>query len=506
MKTAKRGITYVAGQSLGSLLILIMYAVLAHMLSVGNWGVYSIIIAFYTFLGLLGNFAIGAALRQQFARRRSAAAKKRLVASAYVASLTVSLVAALAGVLASRYIAVTLYHSVSLAQLLVVASVLAVCWAIFNLTLSVLVVFGRVAKAALTAIVYAGVQLAVSPLLVAMGYGLGGTVAGLAAGIVAAMLLGIAYVSKELGGIRLVPGRGDLAAIFKFASPVYMSQLAAQGIYNFSILLLGSVAVAATVGNFAIGYRLGSFVSIMLTTSVFVLVPAFSFEAAAGRLKRMGKALNMSIYYALLFIAPAVAYVASVAKPLVYLIFSHKYAIAPAYLSVVAVGLGISMVSSYASAMLFGMGDLWRFIKYQITAILVELTLLLALAPLFKASGVLVALFVISPILIDGIYIKGLVASGVYKPAVRKPLMVVLAAFIVFMLMYAVSHELAVSYGAIASNLLILLVAYPPVLAVVGGVSDAEVAFLKRVFGELRGAWPMRLILAYASVFVKRRD
>ena len=138
VKTARNGIIYVVGQIVGSFSILVLLALLARLLKPANFGLYAIVIAFYTLLGIIGNFGIGTALRKKLAETNDKAKRSALISNSYSIAMLIALIIAVAGVLLSGTIANYVYHQPSVATALQLASILVIFWVFFNLTIAVL--------------------------------------------------------------------------------------------------------------------------------------------------------------------------------------------------------------------------------------------------------------------------------------------------------------------------------------------------------------------------------
>lgn len=504
-RTARSGAVYVTGQVLGSIAILALFAVLARLFSVTNWGLYSIVIAFYTLFGTLGNFTIGTAMRKKLVELNDRAAKRAMLSNAYIATIAISTVLAVAGVAVSGYVAGTLYHQPGLAHVFMLAAALVWFWALFNLTMASLVALDRAKEGAIIDMIYSYVQLAAAPALVLLGYGIMGAVAGLGIGIVVATAIGLLFVTRAVGWPGLHFDLKQTKSILSFAAPVYLSSLVAQGVYSFALLFAAGFVTAAVVGNYNIGYEMGGGVGIILSTTAFVLLPAFSKVALRDSVgAHIGPSLNRSVYYTLLFLAPIVAYIVSVSTPLVFILFSHKYVYAPLYLSLVAVGLAIGVIWNYASTMLLGMGAVRKFLRYQLLAAAIELALLFVLTPIFKIIGMIVGVFIIFQAIMDVIYILEFRRSVSYRPEFGKPARVAAASVLLFALLYAVSSALSFGYIALLTNVALAFLVYPPLLAALNGITAADIEFLRGAFGAGRVAAPLSRILDYTAAFVRR--
>ena len=160
---------------------------------------------------------------------------------------------------------------------------------------------------------YSIVQMIASIALVAIGYGVGGAIAGLAIGIITGTIIGVAYVIKQLGRIELKVDKKVLDGAFSFSTPVVVSYLAMSGVTNFSVLLLGSFASASIVGNYNLAFKIASFVNVIIASNNFVLLPAFSAASSRKFNRKTARSIyNRSLFYTLLFLLPLIAYIISV--------------------------------------------------------------------------------------------------------------------------------------------------------------------------------------------------
>ena len=100
-------------------------------------------------------------------------------------------------------------------------------------------------------------------------------------------------------------------------------------------------------------------------------------------------------------------------------LFSSKYQSCTILLCCNSLGSTIGIISTYASNLQIGYGDTRRFMYYQLLAVAIQIVLLFALTPLLGVNGVLLALFVISQILIDIIYVYALYRQFSFKHEFR---------------------------------------------------------------------------------------
>lgn len=501
-RVARHGIIYVTGQMIGSIAVFITLIILARQLQPTQLGLYAIVIAFYTILGIFSTFSLGTALRKKLAEDRGDKGRSKLVSSAFSVTLVFSLIIAAVGIGVSGFAATQIYHQPQIMGALMLASLLAVFWALFNVTISILVGIGRVKESAIVDVVYSVIQLVAAPLLVYMGYGLMGAVAGLGIGLVCGTLVGLLYIIKDLKIEKESVDVATMKEIVGFSVPVFISALALQGAYNLGILLLGTFASAPVVGNYYNAYKLGSLFIIIINSMTFVLLPAFSAASAKGAIKKKLEPLfNRTLYFSVVILAPIVAFVAAFSRPIIFLFFSKVYVLAPPYLAVMSVGIVLGIIWNYANVLFLGIGDTKSVVKYQISAAAIQVALLAVLTPLFGIAGMMAALFVVSPILINLLYAKVVKDKLSIRIDLGKSYMVALAGVALFGLLYGTAFALNFRYLSIVAGIIVALVVYPPLVSKMGGLGRSDINSMRKVF-ETRGwGMPFLKLLGYAALF-----
>jgi O-antigen/teichoic acid export membrane protein len=504
VKTARNSILYVGGQIAGSFSVLVLLLLLARLLHPAEFGLYAIVIAFYTLLGIGGQFGVGTALRKMLPEASNKAERAKLIINSYVIVMVVAIAIAIVGLIFSSAIATSIYHQPSIAGALQLASVLVIVWAFFNLTIATLVALDRVKEATIIDLLYSVMQPIAAVSLVLLGYGVFGALAGIAISIIIASVLGLAYLWKEIKGHIIRPAKETIKKLLDFSAPVATSNIALLGPANFAILLLGVYATSAIVGNYNAGYELGNFVGIIFTSVAFVLLPVFAGTLSKKETaKDIGRIYNSTIYYTLLFLLPVLAYAVSVAQPLMYLLFSSAYSMTPFYFAVIAVGTTISIIGVYAGTLIIGYGDTKKFMIYQLAIVAIELALLFLLTPILKGAGVLLALFVIGPIILDLIYIRALRRQFSFRHDFSKVAPLLLAAIITFAAMYAVTSLLHQSKISIIINLVLAVLIYVPLAALFRGISEKELGFLKQISDSYKIGFIAKYIFQYAQIFIQ---
>ncbi|MCW1312464.1 MAG: oligosaccharide flippase family protein [Candidatus Parvarchaeota archaeon] len=505
ISTAKSSGMFVSGKVVGAVLSLAMLIFLARVLGPQYFGFYTLVISFSMFLGLGGNFGIATALRKLLPEDKDKAKQGEAIGTGYAITALVSAAIAIAGILLSGIISQYAYHNSAITMPMEIASITVLLSVLVNMGISAVLAIGRSRRSTNVVITYSSLEFVFTVLLVELGYGVLGAMLGIAAGLLIGAMLAFYYIASEVGLSALKATKAMARKLTRFSIPLVVSNVAQVGIVNFGILLLGVFVAANIVGNFGTAFKLGRFVELLLTSSTFVLLPAFSRAIGSeGMSKRMSSIYNNSIYYAALILAPVIAYLSATSIPLIRLLFSKAYPIAPMYFSFIAIGTAIGLLGSYAGTLIIGYGDTRKFMKYQIIGVVVELALLLALTPFIGAFGVLIAMFAVAPVLLDILYSIALKGQFSLSLDYSKALKAAIAALIPGLLILGIGYMLHFRLLIILVNFIVIAALYPPILAYIGGISRHNLDFIARVgrghsaLGRLIG-----MAVAYTGIFVK---
>jgi O-antigen/teichoic acid export membrane protein len=507
ISAAKGTLIYTMGQIIGSAAVLLLLIILARLLKPVDFGLYAIAVAFYTLLSIGGHFGMGTALRKrlpQILGKKDMVAK--MISNAYAVALATGLVVSIAAVLASGLIARNVYHDPALEGTLALAAMLVFFYALFNITLAALVAVDKIKEGTVMYLVYAFVQLFSSVALVMAGYGILGAIIGLGIGLIIPSIIGLFWIAGYINFRFQMPDKATAKSLMGFSAPVVASNVAVQAPPNLAILLLGIFTTAALVGNYNAAYKFGNFVGVFLISNSFILLPffarAFSDKNLSGKI---GRIYNGSIYYTLLLLLPLLIYFVSVSQPLIYLLFSRAYAAAPLYFAVIALGTAMGIVSIYAGNLIISYGDTKKFMKYQLLAVALQIILLAVLTPMLKAYGVLLALFIVSPIMIDFMYINALHRQFSFRQDFGQIFRIILPALILMALLYGVAVYMHQSDWALLVNLAGTALLFPPLAVLFGGIKTENVNLIRDISKSIRMGKPAGILIRYVELFINAK-
>ncbi len=506
ISTAKSSGMFVSGKAIGAVLSLAMLIFLARVLGPQYFGFYTLVISFSMFLGLGGNFGIATALRKMLPEDKAKEKQGQAIGTGYAITVLVSALIAIAGILLSGIIAQYAYHASSMALPMRIASITVFLSVMVNMGISAILALGRSRRSTSIVLAYSSLELIFTVILVELGFGVLGAVLGMAIGLAIGALLAYYYIAVEVGAKALRASRDMARKLTKFSVPLVVSNVAQVGLINFGILFLGVFVAANIVGNFGTAFKLGRFIELLLTSSTFVLLPTFSGALGSESMsKRMGSIYSNSIYYAMLILAPLIAYVSTTSIPLIRILFSSAYPLAPEYFSFIAIGTAIGIIGSYAGTLIIGYGDTRQFMKYQIIAVVIALALLLLLTPMLNALGVLISMFAVIPILLDVLYSIALKKQFSIALDYSKTARVALAASVPGIMMLGIGFATHFRLLTIVINVVLLLAIYPPVLAYAKGIDTKSIEFLSK-FAKRAGKIGalLEIMISYTKLFLPK--
>ncbi len=498
IKTAKGGTVYIIGEGFTSFLSLIVIVYLARMLQPSDFGLYIISIAFAFLLGMGGNFGIGTALRKKLPEAKNKAQSNRIMSNGYIIAGGISIIIALLGIILSSSIANIIYHNSSLSTPIAIASASVFFSVLFNITMASLVGIGKVRISVYSNVLYSISQLIIIVILVSSGYGVLGAMTGYLLSLIIGLLFGAATLLRR-GAFKLEHVSATIIKeLSSFSLPVVISNIINIGISNFGVVFLGVFVASAIVGNYGAASRIGNIVNIFVTSGTFLLLPAYAMVISHKKHNQnISSAYENSVYYTLLFLLPIVAFSIAGAQPLLKLLVSSKYSLAPIYFSIIAAGLTIGVIGTYAGSILIGFGRTKKFMKYQIYVAIVELGLLIALTPIFNAYGVLFSVFIFGPIFSAIIYTRLLKREFLFNINYKRSTRLAICATILFVLLSLTTYATMYNYYSLLLDIIVTIIVYPIILIVFRGIGAKEISFIEETSKR------MVVINRFSSVFIK---
>ncbi len=369
------------------------------------YGDFIIVLYIVTMMRFSGALGIGTALRKMLPGESHAERRRELVSGAILLGVIISGALTVAIMLFGGTVLSYVYAKAYLTEALMVAALSIFLVIMFNVLASVLIASNGARRASIANVLNSALQLVLATALVLLGYGIVGAFIGIVTGNAIGCLMQAYYILKGRLASRRMPLYSTMGRIVHFALPLFISEISSVWVSNFAVAFLGVFVSAAVIANYGVAYKLGTFVTVLLSSSIFVLIPVFSSAIANKSVSaKVPSIYRSSVYYSLLAFLPILAFAIGSAKPLIFVLFSKSYTLAPIYFIVIVAGSMATIFGNYAGALIVSYGDTKRFLKYQLTVLGIGLVSLVALTPTLGVLGVLLSLFVITPIALGLVY------------------------------------------------------------------------------------------------------
>ncbi|MDE1767112.1 MAG: oligosaccharide flippase family protein [Thaumarchaeota archaeon] len=504
--TAKGGVIFTTASIIRAIGTLALLIILARLLQPANYGLYAIIIALSGLLGLNTDFGVGSALKKKLPEAKTNYRILELINNAYFGAVSIAIVIAIIGIIFSGYIATNIYKNAILTYPIIIGVVAIIFSTLFSATMSSLLGLRKNKEAGIGYITYSLSQLIASTILVLFGYGIFGALTGLLISLIIAFLITFTFLLKHIKYKIIKPTKDVLKELFGFSTPIFASNAISNGTLNLGVILLGAVASPFIVGNYGAAVKLGSFAEVIIIAITQVLLPTYSYAASNKKLAEKSESIfNSSIYYTLLILLPLLVYFISISNQLIFIFLSKSYIFAPFYFSIVAVGIVTGIVFRYGGTLVISYGKVKAYTIYIIGTAMIVIVLLTVLTPTFKVYGVLLALYIIGPILYDIAFLRFMSNELHVNFSWDKPLKIVLAVIIILPLLLYINTIISHGRYIMVINAIITLVLYPPILALLKGIDNDNLKFVESISNKLHVNFIMKYLFDYTKIFMSRQ-
>ncbi len=512
-KTARIATSVLAAKSFTFLAAGIAFIIVARILGPGTYGVYTLAIAIAGFFGSFGDFGFSLSAVKfiaEYIEKKNTEMVKSTITNAYAAAALIGIIFTVIAFAASGPAALLIFHNASYAPILEVASFTIIVGVLWNVSYSMLVGLGKGRY-----ITFAVVLQSLAQALLSIGFALAGF--GAAApilGVVIGFFIGfIAATSIEAKILGISPSRmtaalswKEIKRLFAFSLPLGISNFVTGVTSNFSTIFLGLYATSFVLGNYGITYKVSSMFDVVVGSVGFALLPLFS-ATLVGRKqnKNIGKFYNYSIYMSLLVIAPVAFYIIFLSLPFSYTVFGGAYSLAPLYISIMSIGVLLTILSSYSSNLLISAGKVKSFLKFNIIISALQIAFLILLVPTYNGLGLVALLFLIIPVATNILYMSKL--SRMFKMKIDFARFarviassVASAVFIVPLIYLFDGNTIPLLIVAAVEQ----LVVYPIIISKLGAIDRKNTELLSRITkGVPLVGSVMRSLIAYTNIFLR---
>lgn len=464
--------------------------IVARLLGPSGYGLYALAYAFFYLMSATNNFGFGMYLTKRLSEHGDAGDSEAFsgaLATGYISIAAVGIVLTLIGIAVSGYVAMLFQASGATPTLFILASLTVVFSMLYGTSDYALIGIGKNAMAVAIEIVENLLLIASSVILIEMGFGAVGAVAGLfisyaAAGIIGTLL--VFWTSSRIVQLRLrMPTRKEIADGFRFSLPMAAVNTLSSIIFGFGTLLLGAYVSTSVLGNYNIANSARNAIALFYTTAAVTFLPTLSISMArgakAGKKGGVGLVYDKVLLYSVAVTAPIIAYLGVFARPLINIFISSAFTAAPLYLALMALGTILGLVGIYATNLFAAMGRTSELLRYMLVSTCVQLAALLVLIPMAGAIGSIVAVFFIGSIATDWLLVRGSHARLGIRMRYGK-LLRTFACNAVLALALAAGFLISGNALELAYGLLVMAALYPALLALFRAVDRDDISTLEK--------------------------
>ena len=495
------------GKILTFLMTGIALVVVTRLIGPNQYGIYTLSVAFAGIFGTAGYLGIGTALTKFISEALNKKDRKEInniVSNSLFIVMVSGVVLTVVAFLISGLVSSYMFHSSSLSYVIEIVSFYIITSMLFGSIYETMIGFGQNRDIAIITGLEAFLQAGISIGLAFDGFGALAPIFGLIIGSFIGFAFGMLLVFKRNRISLCMPSFGYMSRIVNFSFPVAMSNMASNLLGTFGIVFLGFFVVPSIIGNLGVATRASTLLSMIFDSITFALLPAFSAALVNSKLKgEVGRLYGYVVYMAIVLISPLLFYMAVFSREFAALVFGASYSYAPAYISIMSIGLLIGIAGVYASTLLISANKVKLVFKYNALVSVLVLLLFLFLVPQFGVWAYVGIAFILSPIISDVLFVREISRMFSIKLRYGKFAKIVLADILVS----AAALLAHVFFGgvlmlAIAAIVFVLL--YPPLVTMLGGADIGDIETIKKlsknipVIGNI-----MEVMLNYAAVGIR---
>jgi O-antigen/teichoic acid export membrane protein len=514
-ESARGSFSLIAGTAASTIISAVGTIVIARLLGPSGYGLYTLALVFPTLFTAIADFGLSPAMNRHAASLRSERKYSKLadmIRSGLVFEFAAGAVVFLLVFVLSGQLAAFALQRQDIGQLVALASVM-IIFQVFSFAYAAFVGLDRMGLSAIMLVLRDATRTVTSPLLILVGFGVGGAIGGWITGYAVASVLGVSLLLSCRQTFRDRPGvvdsekgmSADIQTMVHYGVPLYIGSLLTMALMQYQRIILAFFVSDAEIGNFSAAFSFGALVSIVATPVATALFPAFSkldLETRKDDVKRMFK---LSVRYVTLLIFPVAIAIATLSKDLTRAVYGASYADAPTYLTLYILtwlllwgggGLGNLLITNFFG----GIGRTSEALKVALVQLVVFLPVAPVMASLYRVPGSIVA--VILSALVSTIFGLRLAVRKYGMQVDLGGLLGALAASLVSALpiLPIVYYSPLPSLANALIGALIYLAAYLTVAPVFRAVKRADLQTLIPILGQIRILRPAtRLIFAYET-------
>lgn len=360
VRTSRDALVVFVGNFLSTLFLALSAIVVARLLQPENYGVYSVSLVVSNVLLLFTDFGIDSALVKYVSKfntlRREEIVREVVIKGLMLKILIVSAVSIVNYLFALEF-STLLAERPELSYYVSLTAILTFSTALANSSLAIITALGRMKLRSAIMVIQSLTKLALSPLLVLVGFSVLGALLGHIASYVVSCGAGLAIILNYY--IKLRKPSGDIirsSDLIRFGLPLYLSSILSIVLQRFQYVMLARVATNAELGNMNAANQFISLITLTIAPFSITLFPTFSGLEVRGAWRDINKLLNNVLKYMCLFTVQVALMIGAFSQDVVRFIYGRLYVTAPLYLTLMSIGYVYAPFTVTLTALLSGLG------------------------------------------------------------------------------------------------------------------------------------------------------
>jgi O-antigen/teichoic acid export membrane protein len=374
--------------------------VLARVMQPQDYGLYTIALAAPALIGTFRDLGMNSAMVKytaQYSAEEKSERARSILLTGLVFEVILGLALSFLSFLLSGFIAADIFKR-PIAALVQIASFTILAGAFLNAAQAAFTGREQMQPNSITLVLQALFRSVLSPVLVYVGFGVSGAVAGYAAGALGGGLVGVMLMLKIYNGLGQEKGFAEplkvwetMKFMFRYALPLSFSGIFLSFLTQFYNVIIAIYASNFVIGNYAVASNFTVLLAFLSTPISTMLFPAFSKLDPDKDKETLRIVFEGSVKYSSLLVIPATVAVMALANPIVSALFGTKYASAPLFLALTAVNYLLTAFGQLGAVNLInGQGKTGLFLKLAVVSTAVGITLAVLLVPTFGVTGLII--------------------------------------------------------------------------------------------------------------------
>ena len=483
------------GVAASTIIMAVGAIILGRLLTVDEYGLYSIVLIPATLINLFRDWGINSAMTKYIASLRASQRDEEIhdvIAAGLIFEFASGLALSFLSLALASFIASTVFQRPESAGFIAIMSVSIISGSLLAASQAVFVGFERMELNSFTLVCQAIVKTAIGPVLVLLGYSVLGAVIGYSLGYIAAGIIGLAtfYFILFRPLRKKVTNNSSITKTLKkmlhYGVPLSIASILGGILGQFYAFMVVPLTSNAMYGNYTTAANftvLLTFFSIPIAT---VLFPAFAKLDGQNEHELVRTIFASSVKYTSILLVPATMAMMALSGPMIGTLYGEKYVYGPFFLTIFVIGNLFAVFGSLSSGgLLYGLGETRILMIQSIITLAIGLPLGAVLIPMFGITGLIIASVIAGlPSMFWGLYWiwKHYKAKADFESSAKILAASAIAAVLAYLPMVFLNTA---NWIKLIIGLIIFLAAYIFGAPMIGAVSLTDINNLRTMFSSM---------------------